>query len=109
MSKKDCKINLTEYYWGGTKFFYTIKTHCEDCDIVKARIEGMLKKELKDFKITFTFKPWLNSFFYCLFKGTWHAPILLVNGKKFWQFSEEHPLFDKEALVKRIKDECGLE
>jgi hypothetical protein len=109
MGKKDCTVRITEYFWGGRNFFYTIKSHCEDCDIIKARIEGMLKKELKDFDIQFEFKPWLDNFFYCLFRRTWHAPIIMVNGKKFWQYTEEHPLFDKEKLLARVKDVCGLE
>jgi hypothetical protein len=99
------KITITEYYWGGRNFFYTIKTHCADCDYTKSLIEQTIKNELKDNDITFEFKPWFDNFWYCLFRGAWHAPIVMINGKKFWQYSEEEKLFKKDKFVEAVKKE----
>ena len=40
-------IVITEYIWGGKKFGYTIKGHCEECSVTKALVEDMLTKEFK--------------------------------------------------------------
>ena len=95
-------VTITEYQWGGRKFCYTIKSHCPDCDIVKAIIENMLTKEFKGKKVHFEVKPWFDNFFYCLFRKTWHAPIVMINGKKFWQYHEYDPLFDRQALKDEV-------
>jgi hypothetical protein len=97
------QVTITEFYWGGTNFFYTIKTHCADCDTTKALIESIITKELKDYNVNFEFKPWFNNFWYCLLRATWHAPIVMINDKKFWQYSEEEIIFKREALVEAVK------
>jgi predicted methyltransferase len=52
-------------------------------------------------------KPGRANLFYCLLRGTWHAPIIIVNGKKFYQFSEKEPLFDCDQLAEHVKKTLG--
>ncbi len=100
-------VTITEYVWAGQKFGIKIKTHCQDCDLTSARIRSMIEKEFKEEDVVFETKPWLDNFFYCLFRLCWHAPIIMVNGKKFYQFHSQQPLFDKTKLAEQVKKELN--
>ena len=63
--------------------------------------------EVKGKNVVFEVKPWLDNLFYCLARGAWHAPIIMVNGKKFYQYSENEPLFDREKLVEMVLKELA--
>lgn len=94
--KRSVVINFFE--WAGKLGPFRIKTHCGDCDLTIAILKAMMEDEFKGKDVKLEIKPWLDNFFYCIARGTWHAPIIIVNGKKFYQFSEEEPLFDREKL-----------
>jgi predicted methyltransferase len=49
----------------------------------------------------------LDNWVYCLIRGAWHAPIIMVDGEKFHQFSEKNPLFDRNKLIELIKSSLG--
>lgn len=95
-------VKIVEYEWAGKKGPFRIKTHCQECDITKAIIKDMLKNEFKGKDVTFEVKPWLDNFFYCLFRLSWHPPIIMVNGRKFHQFSHHDPLFDRKKLAELV-------
>ena len=95
-------IKITQYKWAGRLWPFEIKTKCEDCDLTEAVLKNMLKDEFKGEDVKFEVKPWLDNFFYCLFRFAWHAPIIMVNDKKFYQFSEKEPLFDREKLKELV-------
>jgi len=96
-------VTITFYEWAGKKLFFKIKTVCQDCNLHKAIIESMMKKEFKGMDVRFEVKPWLDNFFTCLFHGAWHAPIIFVDGHKFYQFSHKKPMFDQKKLVLLVK------
>ena len=95
-------VKIIQYEWTGKKGLFKIKTKCSECDLTKAILMDMMQKEFKDKDVTFEKKPWLDNFFYCLFRGAWHAPIILVDGKKFHQFSEKEHLFDRKLLKEYV-------
>lgn len=96
-------VRIVQFEWGGKKFGYEIKTECAECNLTTSILKNMMKKEFKGRDVSFEVKPWLDNFFYCLFRGAWHAPIIMVNGRKFYQFSEEEPLFDRKELVRVVE------
>ncbi|MDY6861652.1 MAG: hypothetical protein SV062_01520 [Thermodesulfobacteriota bacterium] len=59
----------------------------------------MMENEFKNKNVTLEVKPWLDNFFYCIVRGDWHAPIIMVNGKKFYQYHEKEPFFDRKKLA----------
>jgi len=95
-------ITITQYKWEGKLLFFKIKTKCEDCDLTTANLKDMMGREFKGKDVKFEVKPWLDNFFYCLFRLTWHAPIIMINGKKFFQFSEREKLFDRKKLKEEV-------
>jgi len=95
-------VKITEYDWAGKKWFFKIKTVCGECGLTKNILKDMLKNEFKGKKVKFEVKPWLDNIFYCFFKGTWHPPIIMVDGKKFHQFSHHDPLVNRKKLAKYV-------
>jgi len=95
-------VKITEYEWAGRKWFFKIKTHCSECDLTKVILKNMLNKEFKGKDVKFEVKPWLDNVFYCFLRGAWHAPIIMVNGRKFHQFSEKDPLVNRKKLAEYV-------
>jgi len=95
-------VKITQYKWAGKKWFLKIKSTCEECDITTSILKNMMKKEFKDKDVAFETKPWLDNIFYCLWQRAWHPPIIMVNNKKFYQFSKRHPLFDRQKLKQTV-------
>ena len=82
------------------------KNECQECSIEKAILKNMEKNEFKNKNLKIEIKPFFqfNNLFYSLSKGGYHPPILLVNGKKFHQFSFKDKLFNREKLAKHINN-----
>jgi hypothetical protein len=104
-TKKHEELKVTQYKWGGRLGPFRIKTNCDQCDLTTAVLNDMAENEFKGVALKLEVKPWLDNFFYCLLRGAWHAPIIIVNGKKFYQFTEKEPLFDREKLAEFINKE----
>ena len=96
------KVKITQYKWAGKKGPFKIKSKCEECDLTTTVIKDMMKKEFKNKSIKFEIKPWLDDVFYVLSKGAWHAPIIFVNSKKFFQYTSRKPLFDRKELKELV-------
>ena len=100
-------ITITQFKWAGRFGPIRIQNHCDQCDLTTATLQDMMENEFKEKQVNFEVKPWLDNLFYCLRRGTWHAPIIMVNGKKFYQFSKKEPLFDREKLAEHVVKELG--
>lgn len=95
-------VVITQYKWAGSWGPIKIKSHCEECDLTTHNLRALIEKEFKGKNIVFEIKPWLDNFWYCLMRGAWHPPIIMVNGKLFFQFSHKKPLFDKNKLIQVV-------
>jgi len=97
-------IVITDFKWAGKLWPIEIKSPCNECDIVTGSLRKMLEEDFRGKNVALEVKPWLNNIFYCLARGAWHAPIIMVNGKKFFQFSEKNAYFDRGKLIGLIND-----
>ncbi len=97
-------VKITQYKWEGNWGPFKITSNCSECDLTIQMLNYLMDTEFKDKDVKFELKPWLNNWIYCLLRGTWHAPIIMVNNKKFHQFSEKDPIFNKEKLVEHVND-----
>lgn len=78
-------VAITMYRWAGTKFGFTIKSECKECDMNMSILESMKQKEFTGKSIKIETKPWLTFLWESLRHGGWHAPVIIVNGKLFSQ------------------------
>ena len=92
-------IVITDFKWAGKLGPIEIKSPCNECDVITNMLTKMIDEDLKGKNAVLEVKPWLNNIFYCLARGAWHAPIIIVNGKKFFQFSEKNAYFDRGKLI----------
>lgn len=97
-------IVITDFKWAGKLGLIEIKSPCNECDIVTSMLRKMIEEDFRGKNVVLEVKPWINNIFYCLVKGAWHAPIIMVNGKKFFQFSEKKAYFDRGKLIDLIND-----
>jgi hypothetical protein len=84
--------------WGPFK----ITSPCDECNLTTTILRDMMKNEFKGKDVVFETKPWLDNWISLLFKGAYHAPIILVDGKKFYQFSEKEQLLNRNNLVDTV-------
>lgn len=97
-------VVITDFKWAGKLGPIEIKSPCNECDAITNMLTKMVEEDFRGKNVVLEVKPWLNNMFYCLFRGTWHAPIVVVNGKKFFQFSEKNPYFERSKLIDLVND-----
>ncbi|RMF55107.1 hypothetical protein D6745_03145 [Candidatus Woesearchaeota archaeon] len=95
-------VKITQYKWAGKWGPFRITNKCEECNLATSTIQSMMEKEFKGKDVEFEIKPWLNHWFYCMLRLAWHPPIIIVNGRKFYQFSHKEPLFDRKKLEDHV-------
>lgn len=102
--ERENNVTVTEFKWAGKLGPFKIKTSCNECDLTRSFLQNIIKEEFNGKNVIFEVKPWLDNFFYCLFRFTWHTPIIMINGRKFFQYSRKKQLFDRSKLVKKISN-----
>ena|SRR6059036_2029596 len=96
---KDGEVQVTLYRWAGHKWFWEIRSECEECDLAVHLIRELLKTELRGAPIQFEVKNWLDHVGESLKHGGWHPPVVLVNNRLVSQ--GEVP--SRERLVQSIR------
>ena len=98
------EIVITQFKWAGQFGPFSIKTSCGKCDLTTATLKDVIEKQFGGKDVRLEIKPWLGNILYCLLRGYWHAPIIMINGKRFYQFSKSKPLFDRAHLGETINN-----
>ena len=77
----DRSINISQYRWAGSWGPFKIKVRCGECTLSSDIIRDTLETELVGIDVVFETHDWLSEWWQPLFKGGWHAPIIMVDGK----------------------------
>ena len=101
------RVVITQFKWAGSWGPFKIKSQCEECDLTTHNLRNLVEKEFKGKNVIFEIKPWLDNAWYCLKRGAWHPPIIMINGKLFFQFSHKKPFFNKDKLVQLVNELLG--
>lgn len=96
-------VTITEYVWSGQYGPFKISSHCEECEITWAILTNMKDNEFKGLEVEIEQKPWLDNWWYCLRRGAYHAPIIMVDGEKFHQYHSDNPIFERSKLVEYVQ------
>ena len=75
------KIKIRVYRWAGSWGPFSVKIPCGECALTKDVIEDTIESELIGIPIELEIQDWLSYWWQPLFKGGWHAPIVLVENK----------------------------
>ena len=74
-------VTITLYRWAGAFGPFKVKIPCGECTLTLDIIQDTLLNELEGISVKFEIHDWLSVWWKPLFKGGWHAPIVMVNGK----------------------------
>ncbi|OBT09465.1 glutaredoxin [Vibrio sp. UCD-FRSSP16_10] len=74
-------IKITLYRWAGSWGPFKVNIPCGECTLTKDILKDTFDNELKDVPVELEMKDWLSHWWEPLKLGSWHAPILVVEGK----------------------------
>jgi glutaredoxin len=80
-------IKVYVYRWAGSWGPFKVKIPCGECTLTKDVILDAFEKELSGIPLELELREWLSEWWKPLFKGGWHAPIVIVGGKVISQGS----------------------
>ncbi len=77
------EIVITVYRITGKQLFFRVAASvCEECDLTVAAANGAAEElSAGGTKIRIDVRPWLNNILQALWRGAYHPPAVLVNGK----------------------------
>jgi len=74
-------IVVTVFRWAGAWGPFKVTIPCGECSLTKDVIMDTFEKELAGIPVELELREWLTEWWRPLFKGGWHAPIVIVNNK----------------------------
>ncbi|MCG7497959.1 glutaredoxin [Vibrio sp. Of7-15] len=74
-------IKMTLYRWAGSWGPFKVNIPCGECTLTKDILQDTFDNELAGIDIELEVKDWLSHWWEPLKLGSWHAPILVVEGK----------------------------
>ncbi len=73
-------VRVTLYRWGGQWGPFKVKIPCGECSLTRDVIADTFETELAGVPVEIETHDWLSNWWKPLFKGGWHAPIVMVEG-----------------------------
>ena len=74
-------VKITLYRWAGQWGPFKVKIPCGECSLTVDVINDTIATELAGIPVELETLDWLSTWWKPLFKGGWHAPIVMVEGK----------------------------
>lgn len=100
MKKQSKPIHLIIYRVTGKQLFFRVPENvCKECNMSVGIVHSIIKELNVEGKTEIIVKPWINDLIGCLLRGSWHPPIVTINGKRFSQGM----VTDRVQLVKIFK------
>ena len=74
-------IKITLYKWAGKFGPFKVTIPCGECTLTTDIIKDVLPNELNGIAVELITLDWLSHWWQPLFKGGWHAPIVMIENK----------------------------
>ena len=74
-------VKVTLFRWAGAWGPFKVKIPCGECALTLDVIRDTFETELAGIPVELDIREWLTEWWKPLFKGGWHAPIVIVEGK----------------------------
>jgi len=74
-------VHIRLFRWAGRWGPFHIRVPCGECALTSDIIADVLKRELAGIPVRLETRDWLSEWWRPLFRGGWHAPIVMVEGK----------------------------
>lgn len=101
-------VALTLYKWAGRWGPFRIRISCGECALTEDVITDTLAKELAGVPVEFHVLPWLDNWYKPIWKGGWHAPIVMVEREVIAQGDALNRGILAEKIVRLYADRFQL-
>lgn len=91
-------VIIYNYKWEGKWGPFKIKTECGECNLSTGILKALVKDKYKGKPVTLEIKPWLNNWWRVIWRGAWHAPIIMVNNKIITQGK----VVDRKKVIEQV-------
>ncbi|MEM1194102.1 MAG: glutaredoxin [Pseudomonadota bacterium] len=109
-STEPAPVKILLYKWAGKWGPFKVKIPCGECALTEDVIEDTMANELAAAKVIFETKEWLSHWWEPLFaNGGWHAPIVMVEGKRISQGDALNRGVLAEAVIRVHAERFPLE
>ncbi|MDE2112663.1 MAG: glutaredoxin [Alphaproteobacteria bacterium] len=78
LKRRQRSIRLTLYKWAGSWGPFKIRVPCGECALTEDVIMDTLATELEGIPVDFRVLPWLDNWYKPIWRGAWHAPIVII-------------------------------
>jgi len=93
-------VKITIYRWAGKWGPFKVKIPCGECTLTGDIVNDVVTRELDGIPVIVETLDWLSNWWKPLFKGGWHAPIVMVDGQIISQGAALNRGLLAEAVVK---------
>ncbi len=101
-------IKITLYRWAGKWGPFKVNIPCGECALTSDVIQDTMKTELAGVPVELETLDWLSNWWKPLFKGGWHAPIVMVEGKIIGQGHALNRGVLAEAVISAYTERFGM-
>lgn len=95
------KVKVTLYKWAGAWGPFKVNIPCGECTLTGDIVKDVIASELQGMDVEVETREWLSEWWKPLFKGGFHAPIVMVDGKIISQGAALNRGVLTEAVVGR--------
>ncbi len=81
MTADENPVKVTLYRWAGSWGPFKVSIPCGECSLTVDVIKDTFETELAGIPVELEIHDWLSNWWKPLFRGGWHAPIVMVEGK----------------------------
>ncbi len=92
-------VKVTLFRWAGAWGPFEVNIPCGECSLTLDVIQDTFDTELEGVPVELDVRDWLTEWWKPLFKGGWHAPIVLVKGKLISQGAALNRGILTEAII----------
>jgi glutaredoxin len=93
-------VKVTLFRWAGAWAPFKVNIPCGECSLTLDVIQDTFDTELEGVPVGLDVRDWLTEWWKPLFKGGWHAPIVMVEGKLI----NQGQAFNRGVLTEAIID-----
>lgn len=101
-------VKVTIYRWAGQWGPFKVKVPCGECALTQDIVRDTLETELAGIPVEVETHDWLSRWWKPAFKGGWHAPIVMVDGRIVSQGEALNRGILAQAVVNRFVERAEL-
>jgi len=100
---KSTSVTITYYRWEGHFLWFRAKARCAECDLAYVVLNQLMNTVFAGKPVRLSIRPWLDNWWRIIWRGAWHAPVVMLDGHVFSQGRVP----DVAALIRAVGKQLG--